>query len=148
MALLETLDVGKPISDTLSVHLPGSAYCVEWFAEAIDKIGGEVAPVDPKVVGLVTREAIGVVAAIVPWNYPIMMASWKFGPALAAGNPVIIKPSENPRSPPSAWPRWPRKPAFPMACSALPGAGDVGKLLALHMDVDCVAFTGSTGVGS
>lgn len=148
LALLETLDVGKPISDTLSVDLPGSAYCVEWFAEAIDKIGGEVAPVDPKVVGLVTREAIGVVAAIVPWNYPIMMASWKFGPALAAGNPVIIKPSE--KSPLTAirLAALAKQAGIPDGVfQVLPGAGDVGKLLALHMDVDCVAFTGSTGVG-
>ncbi|MGL6044906.1 MAG: aldehyde dehydrogenase family protein, partial [Vogesella sp.] len=94
LALLETLDAGKPIGDTTTVDVPGAAYCVEWFAEAIDKIGGEVAPVDPKLVGLVSREAIGVVAAVVPWNFPILMASWKFGPALAAGNAVILKPSE------------------------------------------------------
>jgi gamma-glutamyl-gamma-aminobutyraldehyde dehydrogenase len=117
LALLETLDMGKPIGDSTTVDVPGAAYCVEWFAEAIDKIGGEVAPVDPKLVGLVTREAIGVVAAVVPWNFPILMASWKFGPALAAGNAVIVKPSEKSRSPPSVWPSWPRMPAFRMASS-------------------------------
>lgn len=148
LALLETLDMGKPIGDSTTVDVPGAAYCVEWYAEAIDKVGGEVAPVDPGVVGLVTREPVGVVAAVVPWNFPILMASWKFGPALAAGNAVIVKPSE--KSPLTAI----RLAALAQQAGipdgifqVLPGAGDVGKLLALHMDVDCVAFTGSTAVG-
>lgn len=148
LSLLETLDVGKPISDTQSVDVAGAAYCVEWFAEAIDKIGGEVAPVDPKLVGLVTREAIGVVAAVVPWNFPILMASWKFGPALAAGNAVIVKPSE--KSPLTAirLAALAKEAGIPDGIfQVLPGAGDTGKMLALHMDIDCIAFTGSTAVG-
>ncbi|BEV70996.1 MULTISPECIES: aldehyde dehydrogenase [unclassified Paludibacterium] len=148
LALLETLDAGKPIGDTLSVDVPGAAYCTEWFAEAIDKVGGELAPVDPSLVGLVSREAIGVVAAIVPWNFPILMASWKFGPALAAGNAVILKPSE--KSPLTAirLGQLAKEAGIPDGIfQVLPGAGDVGKLLALHLDVDCVAFTGSTAVG-
>lgn len=148
LALLETLDMGKPIGDSTTVDVPGAAYCVEWFAEAIDKIGGEVAPVDPKLVGLVTREAIGVVAAVVPWNFPILMASWKFGPALAAGNAVIVKPSE--KSPLTAirLAQLAKDAGIPDGIfQVLPGAGEVGKALALHMDVDCLAFTGSTGVG-
>src|SRR5882762_9459716 len=124
LALLETLDAGKPISDTTSVDVPGAAYCVEWFAEAIDKVGGEVVPSDHHLVGLVTREPIGVVAAVVPWNFPILMASWKFAPALAAGNSVVLKPSEK----------------SPLTAIRL------GQL-ALHQDVDCLAFTGSTNVG-
>ncbi|KJH66222.1 aldehyde dehydrogenase [Chromobacterium violaceum] len=148
LSLLETLDVGKPIGDTTAVDVPASAYCVEWFAEAIDKVGGEVVPVDPKLVGLVTREPIGVVAAVVPWNFPILMASWKFGPALAAGNAVIVKPSE--KSPLTAIrvAALAKQAGIPDGIfQVLPGAGDVGRLLALHMDVDCVAFTGSTNVG-
>ncbi|MEQ6290927.1 aldehyde dehydrogenase [Vogesella sp. GCM10023246] len=148
LALLETLDAGKPIGDTTTVDVPGAAYCVEWFAEAIDKIGGEVAPVDPKLVGLVTREAIGVVAAVVPWNFPILMASWKFGPALAAGNALILKPSE--KSPLTAirLAALAKEAGMPDGVfQVLPGAGDVGKRLAMHMDIDCIAFTGSTGVG-
>ncbi|WP_174874064.1 aldehyde dehydrogenase [Vogesella oryzae] len=148
LALLETLDAGKPIGDTTTVDVPGAAYCVEWFAEAIDKIGGEVAPVDPKLVGLVTREAIGVVAAVVPWNFPILMASWKFGPALAAGNALILKPSE--KSPLTAirLAALAKEAGMPDGIfQVLPGAGDVGKRLAMHMDIDCIAFTGSTGVG-
>jgi gamma-glutamyl-gamma-aminobutyraldehyde dehydrogenase len=148
LALLETLDAGKPIGDTTTVDVPGAAYCVEWFAEAIDKIGGEIAPVDPKLVGLVSREAIGVVAAVVPWNFPILMASWKFGPALAAGNAVILKPSE--KSPLTAirLAALAKEAGMPDGVfQVLPGAGDVGQALALHMDIDCIAFTGSTGVG-
>ena len=148
LAVLETLDAGKPIGDTISVDVPGAAYCVEWFAEAIDKIGGEVAPADPRIVGLVTREAIGVVAAIVPWNFPILMASWKFGPALAAGNAVILKPSE--KSPLTAirLAALAKQAGIPDGIfQVLPGAGDVGQALARHPDIDCVAFTGSTAVG-
>ncbi|PRY09526.1 aldehyde dehydrogenase [Paraburkholderia sp. BL25I1N1] len=148
LALLETLDAGKPIADTTSVDVPGAAYCVEWFAEAIDKIGGEVAPADHHLVGLVTREPIGVVAAVVPWNFPILMASWKFGPALAAGNSVVLKPSE--KSPLTAirLAQLALDAGIPAGVfNVVPGAGEPGKLLALHHDVDCLAFTGSTNVG-
>jgi gamma-glutamyl-gamma-aminobutyraldehyde dehydrogenase len=148
LALLETLDAGKPIADTTSVDVPGAAYCVEWFAEAIDKVGGEVAPADHHLVGLVTREPIGVVAAVVPWNFPILMASWKFGPALAAGNSVVLKPSE--KSPLTAirLAQLALDAGIPAGVfNVLPGAGEPGKLLALHQDVDCLAFTGSTNVG-
>ncbi|GGP26440.1 aldehyde dehydrogenase [Silvimonas amylolytica] len=148
IALLETLDAGKPIGDTTTVDVPGAAYCVQWYAEAIDKVGGEISPVDPHLVGLVTREAIGVVAAVVPWNFPILMAAWKFGPALAAGNSVILKPSE--KSPLSAIrvAQLAYEAGIPAGVfNVLPGFGDAGKQLALHMDVDCLAFTGSTYVG-
>ncbi|MFC5431446.1 aldehyde dehydrogenase [Paraburkholderia denitrificans] len=148
LALLETLDAGKPIGDTTTVDVPGAAYCVQWFAEAIDKIGGEVAPADHHLVGLVTREPIGVVAAVVPWNFPILMASWKFGPALAAGNSVVLKPSE--KSPLTAIrvAQLAHEAGIPAGVfNVLPGGGEPGKLLALHRDVDCLAFTGSTGVG-
>ncbi|WP_028228269.1 aldehyde dehydrogenase [Paraburkholderia ferrariae] len=148
LSLLETLDAGKPIGDTTTVDVPGAAYCVEWFAEAIDKVGGEVVPADHHLVGLVTREPIGVVAAVVPWNFPILMASWKFGPALAAGNSVVLKPSE--KSPLTAVrvAQLAHEAGIPAGVfNVLPGGGEPGKLLALHRDVDCIAFTGSTGVG-
>ncbi len=148
LALLETLDAGKPIADTTAVDVPGAAYCVEWFAEAIDKVGGEVAPVDQHLVGLVTREPIGVVAAVVPWNFPILMAAWKFAPALAAGNSVVLKPSE--KSPLTALrvARLAHEAGIPPGVfNVVPGGGEPGKLLALHRDVDCIAFTGSTAVG-
>ncbi len=94
LALLETLDMGKPISDSLAVDIPSSARCIAWYAEAIDKIYDEVAPTGHDALALITREPVGVVAAIVPWNFPLIMAAWKIGPALAAGNSFILKPSE------------------------------------------------------
>ncbi|SUX54622.1 aldehyde dehydrogenase [Chromobacterium vaccinii] len=148
LALLESLDVGKPIANALSVDISNTAYCISWFAELIDKVPGEVVPVDPALLGMVTREPVGVVVAIVPWNFPLLMASWKFAPALAAGNAVILKPSE--KTPLTAI----RIAALgeaagipPGIFQVLPGAGDVGQALASHLDVDCVAFTGSTAVG-
>lgn len=148
LSLLETLDAGKPIGDTTSVDIPGAAYCIDWYAEAIDKVGGEVAPADPHLVGLVTREPIGVVACVVPWNFPILMAAWKFAPALAAGNSVVLKPSE--KSPLTAIrvAQLALEAGVPAGVfNVVPGMGEAGKLLALHMDVDCLAFTGSTAVG-
>ena len=94
LALLETLDMGKPISDSLKVDVPSAARCIQWYAEAVDKVYDEVAPTGPKALALVTREPLGVVGTIVPWNFPMIMAAWKLGPALAAGNSVVLKPSE------------------------------------------------------
>ena len=90
LALLETLDMGKPIGDSTTVDIPGAANSIRWSAEAIDKVYDEVAPTAHDELGLITREPIGVVAAIVPWNFPLLMASWKLGPALATGNSVIL----------------------------------------------------------
>jgi 4-guanidinobutyraldehyde dehydrogenase/NAD-dependent aldehyde dehydrogenase len=90
LALLETLDMGKPISDSLAVDIPATARCIAWYAEAVDKVYDEVAPTAHDQLALITREPIGVVAAIVPWNFPLIMAAWKIGPALAAGNSFIL----------------------------------------------------------
>jgi 4-guanidinobutyraldehyde dehydrogenase / NAD-dependent aldehyde dehydrogenase len=94
LALLETLDMGKPIQHALSVDVPSTARTIAWYAEAVDKIYDEIAPTGPNALALITREPVGVVGAIVPWNYPMIMAAWKLGPALAAGNSVVLKPSE------------------------------------------------------
>ena len=94
LALLETLDMGKPIGDSRTVDINGTVRALRWTAEAVDKIYDEIAPTGPGEVGMVTREAVGVVAAIVPWNFPMIMAAWKFSPALAMGNSFILKPSE------------------------------------------------------
>jgi 4-guanidinobutyraldehyde dehydrogenase/NAD-dependent aldehyde dehydrogenase len=98
---------------------------------------------------LITREPMGVVGAIVPWNYPMIMAAWKLGPALAAGNSVVLKPSEKSPSPHCAWPSWRWKPACrPGVFNVVPGYGhEAGEALALHMDVDAIGFTGSTRTG-
>ncbi|MFO1495527.1 MAG: aldehyde dehydrogenase [Lysobacterales bacterium] len=149
LALLETLDMGKPISDALAVDVAASVRCMHWTAEAIDKVYGEVAPTGPDELGLITREPLGVVAAIVPWNFPLLMAVWKIAPALACGNSVILKPSE--KSPLTAL----RLGELaleaglpPGVLNVLPGYGKTaGEPLALHMDVDGLVFTGSTAVG-
>jgi len=149
LALLETLDMGKPIADSLAVDIPATARCIAWYAEAVDKIYDEVAPTGHDALALITREPVGVVAAIVPWNFPLIMAAWKIGPALAAGNSFILKPSE--KSPLTAI----RIAALATEAgipdgvfNVLPGYGQTaGRALALHMDVDCIGFTGSTRTG-
>jgi 4-guanidinobutyraldehyde dehydrogenase/NAD-dependent aldehyde dehydrogenase len=149
LALLETLDMGKPIKYSQSVDVPAAANCLRWYGEAIDKLYDEIAPTPASSLALITREAVGVVAAIVPWNYPMIMAAWKIAPALAAGNSVILKPSE--KSPLTAL----RLADLaleaglpPGVLNVLPGYGnEAGAALALHLDVDCIAFTGSTRTG-
>jgi 4-guanidinobutyraldehyde dehydrogenase/NAD-dependent aldehyde dehydrogenase len=149
LALTETLDMGKPIADSLAVDVPGAARCIEWYAEAIDKVYDEVAPTAHQTVAMVTREPVGVVGAIVPWNFPLLMASWKLGPALATGNSVVLKPSE--KSPLTALrvAELAVEAGIPEGVlNVVPGFGDkAGEPLALHMDVDCIAFTGSTRIG-
>ena len=149
LALLETLDMGKPISDSLAIDIPATANAIRWNAEAIDKLYDEVAATPHDQLGLVTREPSGVVAAIVPWNFPLIIASWKFAPALAVGNSFILKPSE--KSPLTAIriAQLALDAGIPKGVfNVLPGYGHtVGKALALHMDVDVLAFTGSTAVG-
>lgn len=149
LALLETLDVGKPIRYALAVDVAASARCIAWYGEAIDKRYDEIAPTATNALALIRREPVGVVGAIVPWNYPMLMAAWKLGPALAAGNSVVLKPSE--KSPLTAL----RLAELALAAgipegvfNVVPGFGsEAGEALALHMDVDAIGFTGSTGVG-
>ncbi|MDN3525550.1 aldehyde dehydrogenase [Halomonas sabkhae] len=148
LALLDSLDMGKPVSSALG-DMAGAIGCIRHHAESIDKLYGEVAPTGEDSLGLVLREPLGVVASIVPWNFPMMMTAWKIGPALAAGNSVILKPSE--KSPLSALrlAQLTREAGLPHGVfQVLPGFGHtVGKALALSMEVDCLSFTGSTGVG-
>lgn len=148
LALLETLDMGKPIGDSLAVDIPAAARALRWSGEAIDKLYDEVAATPHDELGLVTREPVGVVAAIVPWNFPLLMSCWKLGPALATGNSVILKPSE--KSPLTAirLARLAVEAGLPAGVlNVLPGYGHtVGKALALHMDVDTLVFTGSTKI--
>jgi acyl-CoA reductase-like NAD-dependent aldehyde dehydrogenase len=149
LALLETLDMGKPISDSLKIDVPGAARCLQWYAEAIDKVYDQVAPTGPRALALITREPMGVVGAIVPWNYPLLMAAWKIAPILAAGNSMVLKPSE--KSPLTALrvAELALEAGIPAGVlNVVPGFGQTaGKALALHMDVDCIAFTGSTATG-
>ncbi|MGZ3428633.1 MAG: aldehyde dehydrogenase, partial [Polyangia bacterium] len=149
LALLETLDMGKPIGDSTKIDIPGAANCIAWFAEIADKIYDEIAPTDPSALAMITREPVGVVAAVVPWNFPLYMASWKVGPALATGNSVVLKPAE--QSPLTALRLGElalEAGVPPGVLNVVPGFGETaGRALGLHMDVDAVTFTGSTEVG-
>ncbi len=149
LALLETLDMGKPINDVLNIDLPEVLRTIRYFAECIDKIEGAVTHTAPGTLHMIVHEPLGVVGAISPWNYPMLMALWKLAPALAAGNCVVLKPSEQ----------------APLSCirmaqlfmeaggpagvfNVVNGLGpEAGKALALHPDVAKLSFTGSTAVG-
>lgn len=148
-ALLDTLDMGKPIAETVNVDVPGSAHFFQWHAEAIDKIYDEVAPTGGRDVAMIRRVPLGVVAAVVPWNFPLDMATWKLAPALAAGNSVVLKPAE--QSPLSALrlAELAAEAGLPDGVlNVVPGFGeDAGQALGRHPDVDCLVFTGSTDVG-
>lgn len=149
LALTETLDVGKPVTRALGIDVAATARTLAWYGEAIDKIYGEVAPTGPDALALITREPLGVVGAIVPWNYPLLMAAWKLGPALAAGNSVVLKPSE--RSPFSAMrlAELALEAGLPSGVlNVVTGYGaEAGDALVQHPDVDGIVFTGSTRVG-
>lgn len=149
MALLDSLDMGKLITDAITVDAPGSAHFFQWYAEAIDKVYDEVAPTGPGDLALVSRVPLGVVGAVTPWNFPLDMATWKTAAALAAGNSVVLKPAE--QSPLSALrlAELAAEAGVPDGVfNVVPGYGvTAGRALGLHMDVDCLAFTGSTGIG-
>lgn len=149
LAVLETLDTGKPITDVLQVDLPQVCGTIRFMAECIDKVDGAVTQTADDVLHFILREPLGVVGAITPWNYPMLMAAWKFAPALAAGNSVVLKPAE--QSPLTAG----RLAELFMEAggprgvfNVVNGAGETaGKALALHGDVAKISFTGSTEVG-
>ncbi|EEX94701.1 putative aldehyde dehydrogenase [Vibrio orientalis CIP 102891 = ATCC 33934] len=148
LALLETLDTGKPISHSISTDIPGAANALRWYAEAIDKVYGEVAPTEKDVHAFVSHQAIGVVAAVVPWNFPLWLACWKLGPALAAGNSVILKPSEKSSLTAIYLGQLAAQAGLPNGVyQVITGFGhEAGDALAKHQDVDCIAFTGSTRI--
>ncbi len=149
LALLETLDMGKPISNARNGDLRAVTECVRWYAEAIDKLYDEIAPTPRTALALIEREPIGVVGAVVPWNFPLLMAAWKFAPALAAGNSLVLKPAE--QSPLSALrvAELAAEAGIPAGVfNVAPGFGETaGQALGRHADVDALAFTGSTEVG-
>jgi len=149
LALLESLDVGHPIRDAINVDATSSAITIQWYAETIDKVYGEIGPSGPDTLSLVTREPIGVVAAIVPWNYPLIITAWKLGAALATGNAVVLKPAS--QSPLTALrlAELASEAGLPdgvLNVVAGPGAV-IGDALARHPGVDKIAFTGSGETG-
>lgn len=149
IALLECLDVGKPISDTTGVDVPAAARTIRWSGEAIDKVYDQISPAPANCLALVQRLPLGVVAAIVPWNFPLSTTAWKLAPSLATGNSVILKPASN--TPLSALriAGLASEAGLPDGVlHVLPGpGGSLGRHLALHEDIDGLTFTGSTEVG-
>lgn len=149
LAVLESLDSGKPVFDIETIDLPESIHCIQWHAETADKIYDQVAPSGNDAVGLVVREPIGVVGCVLPWNFPILMVAWKLGPALAAGNSVIVKPAEETSMTAIRLAELALDAGVPPGVfSVVTGLGEtVGKAIGLHPGIDMVSFTGSTEVG-
>ncbi len=149
LALLDALEAGKPITDCRDVDLPDTIRTFRWYAEAIDKVFDAVAPTGPDALGLIVREPIGVVGAVLPWNFPILMAAWKAAPALAAGNSLVIKPAELTSLSTIRLAELAAEAGLPDGVlNVVPGMGETaGQALGRHMDVDKVSFTGSTEVG-
>jgi acyl-CoA reductase-like NAD-dependent aldehyde dehydrogenase len=149
LAELESLDTGHPIRDTKMLDVPRTAATFRYFGGMADKVQGSIIPVEAGFLNYVTREPLGVVGQIVPWNFPLMFTSWKMGPALAAGNTVVLKPAE-------LTPLTTLRIAHLMAdvgippgvVNIVPGYGHTaGQYLAEHRGVDKICFTGSTSVG-
>lgn len=149
LAVLETLDMGKPITESRTIDVNVVLDTLQWYAECPDKLYDEIAPTGPNQLATITREPVGVVGAVVPWNFPMLMASWKLAPALAMGNSVILKPAE--QSPLTAirMAELAAEAGIPDGVfNVVPGFGPTaGKAMGLHMDIDCLAFTGSGEVG-
>ena len=149
VAQLESADVGHPIGDARRVDVPAARRCFAWYAEAIDKVYGEIAPTGADALALVGREPLGVIGAVVPWNYPLIVTAWKLAPALATGNSVVLKPAEQSPLSALALAELAAEAGVPDGVlNVLPGFGpDAGEPLGRHPDVDKIAFTGSVEVG-
>jgi 4-(gamma-glutamylamino)butanal dehydrogenase len=149
LALLETIDAGKPISDTLNVDTRSCANTLEFYAELIDKLNDEVMPTGPDDRAIVLKEPLGVIGAITPWNYPLIIDAWKVGPAIAAGNSIVLKPSELTPLGALRLAELAVEAGLPEGVfNVVPGYGhDAGAALASHNDVAMLAFTGSTATG-
>ncbi|SLN12338.1 Aldehyde dehydrogenase PuuC [Roseovarius albus] len=148
-ALLDSIEMGKPISEMLNIDVPGSVLTLKFMAECVDKIGGTCPTTNSDALHYIMRQPLGVVGAITPWNYPMMMATWKIAPALAAGNSVVLKPSEDASLSSLLLGKLFLEAGGPEGVlNVIPGRGAVaGQALARSMQVDKIAFTGSTGVG-
>jgi len=147
-SVLECVDTGKLITDCVNEVANDAPMHFQWYGELIDKVFGKVGSTDPSITSLIVKEPIGVVAGIVPWNFPLMMAVWKAAPALAAGCSVIIKPAEDTPLTAIRVAQIAKESGIPDGVfNVLPGFGNVGEALGRHNDVDAVSFTGSTEVG-
>ena len=147
-SVLECVDTGKLIGDCIDEVADDAPMHFQWYGELIDKVFGKVAPTDPSITSLIVKEPIGVVAGVVPWNFPLMMAVWKSAPALAAGCSLIIKPAEDTPLTAIRVAQIAKEAGIPDGVfNIVPGFGDTGEALGRHNDVDAVSFTGSTEVG-
>lgn len=149
LALTVGLEMGKPISDAYGIELRAAITTFRWYGQLADKLTDEAPHTAPDALALVTREPAGVVGAVVPWNFPLTLASWKIAPALAAGCTVVLKPSENAPLSALLLGRIATEAGLPPGVlNVVTGDGPVaGRALGLHPEVDVLAFTGSTAVG-
>ena len=149
LAVMESLDSGKPILDCESIDIPETIHTIKWHAELIDKIYDQTGPSGDDAISMIVREPLGVVGVVLPWNFPLLMMAWKIGPALAAGNSVIVKPAEQTSLTALRLAEIAHMAGVPRGVlQVLPGDGpSVGEPLGLHMGVDMISFTGSTETG-
>jgi 4-(gamma-glutamylamino)butanal dehydrogenase len=149
LAILESLDTGKPVLDALNADLPDAIATLRWHAEAIDKIYDAISPTPANIVSMVVREPIGVVGAVIPWNFPLAITAMKIGPILAGGNSIVIKPAEQTPLTALRLARLAAEAGIPDGViNVLPGFGETaGQAVGRHLGVDCLSFTGSTDVG-
>ncbi len=149
LAVMEAIDSGKPIRDCAEIDIPETIHTIKWHAEAIDKIYDQTAPVGDDAMAMIVREPIGIVGCILPWNFPMLMMAWKIGPALAAGNSVIVKPAEQTPLTALRIAELAMEAGLPRGVlQILPGDGPTtGQPIGLHPDIDMVSFTGSTETG-
>ncbi|WP_152048387.1 aldehyde dehydrogenase [Aureimonas psammosilenae] len=149
LAVLESLDSGKPVAECQSIDVHETANTIRWHAETIDKIYDNTAPVGHGAMALVVREPIGVVGCVLPWNFPLLMMAWKIGPALAAGCSVIVKPAEETSLTAIRLAELAHEAGVPAGIlNVVTGSGaEVGQPIGLHPDIDMVSFTGSTETG-
>jgi len=145
-ARLETLHNGKPIFESRHIEIPAAAECFEYYAGWADKIHGETIPVKGRYLAYTLREPVGVVAAIVPWNFPLLLTAWKVGPALACGNTVVIKPATQTPLTALALAEVALEVGLPPGVlNVVTGRGsDIGEYLVTHPGIDKIAFTGDT----
>ncbi|HEX7810010.1 MAG TPA: aldehyde dehydrogenase family protein [Thermoanaerobaculia bacterium] len=146
---IETIDNGKPIFESQYVDTPAAAECLYYFAGWSGKVGGETLPVADNAFTYTLREPVGVVGAITPWNFPLMLAVWKIAPALACGNTVVIKPASNTSLSLLKFAEYAKECGLPPGVlNVVPGRGSVvGNAIVDHPGVDAITFTGSTEVG-
>src|SRR6058998_2856114 len=149
LAALESLDNGKPINDSLAADLPLTVACYRYYAGWADKITGQTLPIAGPYFSYTRHEPVGVVGQIIPWNFPLLMQAWKWGPALACGNTVVLKPAEQTPLTALRVAQLAQEAGFPDGViNVVPGYGPTaGAAISGHVDIDKVAFTGEYTTG-